>query len=201
MTITITRARALCTATEFALYEASRPENLKQHSLADLKRKAQRARTLRDKYQDLYKRQRLQTRARTGSKKGNGPDGNARTEQKATLFGEVLERLQKQQVRLEKQQAAQQAAAAKAAARDKAGSKARPRAKATRAERSPAPKSPAAKSPVAKTPGAKSRGGYVSQAADRADERRRGRNTRSKAIAGHTRAAGKRSQARRDAQG
>jgi hypothetical protein len=196
MSVNINQARVLCTATEFTLYEASRPDRIKQHSPADIKRKVQRARILRSKYQDLYKRQRLQTRARTGTKRGDRPERNVRTAQKAKLFAEVLERFQKQEAR-------QQAAARQAATRQKAAEvKARVRSKAS-AEAQGSPRTTASPKTMAKTqPKAKSRArssGYVSQAAASANQRRQLSKTRGKAVAGHTRAVGKRSQARRDA--
>jgi len=194
MSVNVNQARALCTTTEFALYEASRPENVKQHSPAMLKSKIRRARAVRDKYQDLYKRQRLSTRARTGSKKGNFPERNARTEQKAKLFAEVLERLQKQDDRLS-------AAAAKAEAKAKARSKAQASAKAKAPAKKKAPAKTRARAkaaPASKKAAAKRKAGYVSGAAASANQRQQLRKTRSKAVAGHTRSAGKRSQARRD---
>lgn len=87
-------ARALCNATEMALFEASLADNINAHSASQVRDKIKRARALRDKYRDLYKRQRLAARERTGTKKGARADSNARTQSKAKLFEEVLTRFQ-----------------------------------------------------------------------------------------------------------
>ncbi len=241
MAVDINQARALCTGAEFQLYAASRPEQIKTHTPGRLKSKIQRARSLRDKYRDLYKRQRLATRGRTGTKKGNEPDRNARTERKAKLFAEVLERLQKQEVKLAagaKKAAAKTSTPARAGSgksgtaatksKAKVKSKATPEKKATSQarktkgattgsaaqKRKAAPKSGAKptartasaatkKKPAKRAAGvsATSKGpakGYQSSAAAGANRRQQQQKTRSKAVMGHTSAAGKRSQARRD---
>jgi hypothetical protein len=87
-------ARALCNATELALFEASLADNITAHSSSQVRDRIKRARALRDKYRDLYKRQRLAARERTGTKKGVRSDSNARTQSKARLFEEVLARYQ-----------------------------------------------------------------------------------------------------------
>ncbi len=97
-------ARALCNANELALFEASLADSIEAHSAAALRDKIKRARTLRDKYRDLYKRQRLATRDRTGTKKGVRSDSNARTDSKARLFDEVLKRFQTRADALAKRQ-------------------------------------------------------------------------------------------------
>lgn len=51
-------ARKLLTSAEFTLFEASRRDGICVLSAAELKRKVERTRRLRDKYRDLYKRQR-----------------------------------------------------------------------------------------------------------------------------------------------
>jgi hypothetical protein len=95
------QARALCSDTEYRLFEASLADNIGRHGPAALRSHVERARRLRDKYRDLHKRQRLATRARTGTKKGNAPERNARTEQKARLFDEVLGRFVRRREKLE----------------------------------------------------------------------------------------------------
>ena len=86
-------ARVLCTKSEYELFAASLSDNIRKLTPARLRAKIDRTRRLRDKYRDLYKRQRLATRARTGTKKGNMTDSNTRTEEKAKLFAEALDRL------------------------------------------------------------------------------------------------------------
>jgi hypothetical protein len=139
-----------------------------------------RTRALRDKYRDLFRRQRLAARARTGSKLGGGPGDNARTRQKAQLFAETL-------ARLEQRLGALQAAERKAAAAK------RWRARGARA----APARPPA--PRARRARAAPKTGFVTEGAAWAGRRQRLQNTRAKAIGAHLRSRGRRDQARRDA--
>jgi hypothetical protein len=82
------QARALSTRSELGLVSASYPDAIGKLTLRALKSNIVRARKLRDKQRDLLQRQKLATRARTGSKIG----GNARTAQKAELFHQTLAR-------------------------------------------------------------------------------------------------------------
>jgi hypothetical protein len=82
------QARALTTRSELDLVSASYPDALGKLSPRALKSSITRARNLRDKQRDLLKRQKLATRARTGTKVG----GNERTAQKAELFDQALAR-------------------------------------------------------------------------------------------------------------
>jgi hypothetical protein len=81
-------ARQLSTRSEFQLISASYADAIGRLSKRDLKSKIARARRLRDKQRDLYRRQRLASRARSGTKHGS----SARTAQKAGLFNEALSR-------------------------------------------------------------------------------------------------------------
>ncbi len=190
MAVSLQQARVLCTKAELILFEASRPPLLKAHNLTRLQAKIKRARTLRDKYRDLYKRQRLAVRAKTGSKKPDNKALNQRTQAKALLFAEVLTRLQQQEALLK-------AAAKKAAQKAKAATKLKSLAKRKLAAKAKTQRAPKAKSKV--KPKAKAKAGFRAAKAAHADERQRGQKTRSKAVMGHTRAAGKRRQAKRDA--
>jgi hypothetical protein len=95
MAYTRAQVRKLLNAGEIEIFESSRAEAVKELNALRLIVKVKRARTLRDKYRDLLKRQRLATRARTGSKAGNSGDANQRTREKAEVFTEILERLEK----------------------------------------------------------------------------------------------------------
>jgi len=95
MAYTRTQVRKLLTANEIEIFESSRAEAVKELNASRLIVKVKRARMLRDKYRDLLKRQRLATRARTGSKAGNSSDANQRTREKAEVFAEILERFEK----------------------------------------------------------------------------------------------------------
>lgn len=184
MTYQRTQARALCTKVEYQLFEASLGDQLKALAPARLQGKIRRARDLRNKYRDLLKRQRLANRTRTGSKKGNWLDSNARTAQKAELFGEVLERFE--------QRAAQQARALK---RPAVKTKARAKAKAGTGPSAPAkPRAKKSGKPAVAT-------AFVSEAARNADRRKLSRDKRSKTLHAHARAAGRRVEARRDSRG
>jgi hypothetical protein len=188
----IQQARKLCTAPELKLFEASRPPLLKQHTSLKLQALIKRARTQRDKFGDLLKRQRLALRASTGSKKTGLQDSNQRTTAKVQMFEQVLRDLQAQLTKLKDaaKLLAQKEAARKAKAKPKtkAKSKAKPLVKSKSKARS---KSSA-------RAGSLDNKGFLSAGAVGADIRQRGQKTRAKAVMGHKRAAGRRSQARRD---
>ena len=63
MAYTLTQARTLLSANELALFDASRAQPIKALTPARLRGKVTRARALRDKYRDLYRRQTVSTRA------------------------------------------------------------------------------------------------------------------------------------------
>lgn len=180
-----TSARTLCTKVEYQLFEASLGKQIEALTPARLQGKIRRARDLRNKYRDLYKRQRLADRARTGSKKGAKPGSNARTEQKAQLYAEVLERFEQRAKQLASARQLQTArvSAKTTLARVKAGKRAK------------APARPRAKKKARKTAGTTT---FVSEAAHSADRRKLSRDTRSKTLHAHARSAGRRVQARRD---
>jgi hypothetical protein len=138
MAYTRVQARKLLTATEFDLFEQTTGPALKTLTLARLRSKLGRARQLRDKFQDLYRRQ---TVALRGSARAGAAATNERTQAKAVIFAEVLARVQAQLDKVE-------AAAAKAAAKKPAAKKAV--AKKAVAKKAVA-KKPAAKAPAKKT--------------------------------------------------
>ncbi|MEO7008207.1 MAG: hypothetical protein ABI156_03565 [Caldimonas sp.] len=96
-----TQVRNLLSAAESDLFEASLAGNLKSLTGARLRSKIGRARALRDKYQDLLRRQKIATRGRTGSKLGDTGVANQRTEQKMAVLAEVLLRFEKRALQLE----------------------------------------------------------------------------------------------------
>ena len=90
MAYTLTQARPLLNAAELELFEQSRAEPVKQLTGAKLAGAIKRTRTLRDKYRDLYQRQTVAVRTSTpGAVTG---DDNERTQRKADILQEVLER-------------------------------------------------------------------------------------------------------------
>jgi hypothetical protein len=165
------RAQALkiCTATEMEIFLSSLSDAVGKLTPVQLRSRIARARTLRDKHTDLFRRQVAATRAATGTKRGASGAANSRTEQKAQLFAEAL-------ARLEARQSAIDAKPVKAVA-SKSGSKATTATKAKRAPAAPAmPKKSVAKrvaakaakpavKPVAKKPAAKKAAPKVAQAA------------------------------------
>jgi len=139
------RAQALkiCSATEMDVFLSSLSDAVGKLTPVQLRSRIARARTLRDKNTDLFRRQVAATRAATGTKRGASGAANSRTEQKAQLFAEAL-------ARLEARQTAIDAKPLKAVA-SKTGSKATKATKAKAAPAAPAkPKKSAAKRVAAK---------------------------------------------------
>lgn len=210
------QAKDICNQTEYQLFESSMKGSIEKLPQARVQSGIKRSRTLRDKYRDLHKRQRIATRERTGTKKGVKPDTNARTEQKAKLFAEVLTRFEARLKAIKAEAVAAERAAKKAgkkkAAKKKVSKKAatgKPAAK--KASKKKAAKKKAAKKKVAKKVTKKVSGKkapakkaaskasqFVSEQAAAASKRQRAQNTRSNAIMGHTSSATKRNQAKRD---
>lgn len=90
MAYTLTQARPLLTAAELELFEQSRTEPVKRLTPADLAGAVKRTRTLRDKSRDLYRRQTVSVR--TDAPGAVTGDDNERTQRKADILQEVLER-------------------------------------------------------------------------------------------------------------
>ncbi|TVP79539.1 hypothetical protein [Thioalkalivibrio sp.] len=145
------QARALCNDSEYALFTASLADSIDQLTAAQLRSKIKRARTLRDKNADLFRRQSLALRDTTGTKRGKTGAANERTEQKARLFDETLKRFEK---RLEKITSQSESASSKAPTKKSvAQSGAAPESKAKKAAAKPAvPKKAAVRKASARTP-------------------------------------------------
>jgi hypothetical protein len=181
-------ARKLLSSAEFGLFEASRRDGICVLSAAELKRKVERTRRLRDKYRDLYKRQRLAMRELTGTKRGNSGAANARTKEKAAIFQDLLTRFQVRQDRL----TAPPKRVLKKAPRkavNKASMAHGPRRNVS--AKAPAPASAATGAPIGST-------GFMSPRARLAETRLRAHKSRGVSINAHTRAQGRRNQAKRD---
>ncbi len=95
------QARTFLSASEIDLFESSLGASCKTLGTADLHRRIHRARTLRDKSRDLLQRQRLATRARTGSKSGTSGLADERTAKKASALEETLQRFEAEAARRE----------------------------------------------------------------------------------------------------
>jgi hypothetical protein len=89
--VRLTEARRLSSSQELSLISSSLPPALQTHSAARLKSKISRARNLRDKYQDLYRRQKLASKPRMTGKPYETL--NVRTLRKKQMFAEALIRL------------------------------------------------------------------------------------------------------------
>jgi single-stranded DNA-binding protein len=160
------RAQALkiCTAAEMEVFLSSLSDAIGTLTHAQLRSRIARARTLRDKNTDLFRRQASATRATTGTKRGASGDANRRTEQKAQIFAETLTRLEARQSAIEATPAKRAGArvtakptrAPAAPAQPKKSAAKRAAVKAVKAAAKPVAKTvkPAAK-PVAKTAAAK----------------------------------------------
>lgn len=169
MAVTRAQAQKICTNPEMQLVLASLPEGMAKLSAVQLRSKISRARTLRDKNQDLFRRQSTSTKVVTRTKRGNTGAANANTERKAQLFDETLKRFEARLAKLD-------AAAAKTATKTTAARKSPTKAAVKKAPAKPAApkksvakkaatkkaatkaapaKKVAAKKPVAKKPAAK----------------------------------------------
>lgn len=176
-------AANLLNASEMTLFEAGERKAIGLLGKARVRAKIQRARRLRDKYRDLFRRQRVLTRSRTGSKAGPGGDANLRTREKAAIMDELLARFAK---RLDEIEAAERRAAEAAAKAER-----RTRKAAAKAGSSTAKKRIAGDSP-------KGLAGFMSESASSASMKRRQHKSRGVAINAHLRSQGRRNQARRD---
>jgi len=202
MKVNLRSARALCTANELDLVMASGGEGIRALSEARLKQKVVRARTLRDKYRDLLRRQRLAAR-RPGAKPARD-NANARTAAKADLFEQTLARFVDRLAQV--QVAAKKAVAKKAAVKKPAAKKAAKKAVATkpaptppaapkpqRSRKAPAPSTPLA--PKVQPPAAR---GYVSDKAAQSARNVKLKSMHARNVQAHIGARGRRDQARRD---
>jgi hypothetical protein len=182
-------ARRLLTAAEFKLFEASRRDAICKLDARTLKLKVELTRKRRDKYRDLYKRQRLAIRDQTGTKRGNSGAANARTKEKAALFEDLRARFQAK--------LAQVTAPPPRVAKKKAPPRRiKPASPAPGPRKTVSPKAPAAGRSVARssigTPG------FMNEGAGVAAKLGRAHRSRSTVINAHLRSQGRRNQAKRD---
>jgi hypothetical protein len=94
MPISGSKARSLCTESEYNLFKWSSAKMVKTLSPSQLSQKIDRARKLRNKYRDLAKQQRGEARGKRKPTGTRAAKGNERTVEKAQLFAEVLERFE-----------------------------------------------------------------------------------------------------------
>lgn len=189
------QAARLLSASELPLFLDSLPDRIGAHRTARLRTLVKRTRAQRDKARDLWQRQRVATRRRTGSKGGRSGDANARTDRKARVLDEALQRLERQLARLEAPAAAKPTRMVSLQAAVKAAAKPAPGAGSANARR-PAPgsaKAPA-QPPQRGTPGI----GATSEQARSARHALQFKMAGAQRVQGHVGVAGRRDQARLD---
>jgi hypothetical protein len=98
MAFTVTQAKSLCTDGELSLVKASTRDEIGKFSIAQIQQKVVRVRKLRDKWRDQAEKQRRATQA---AQRARDTSANARSAEKAKLFGEVLARFEAQLATLE----------------------------------------------------------------------------------------------------
>ncbi|MCU0708137.1 MAG: hypothetical protein MUF23_07595 [Pirellula sp.] len=91
MALSTQEIRELCTAKEWALVQASQPGSIEKLSSTELKKHADNAQKLADKWRDLSRSQ-----ARTESRKSGSPSTDTRTHAKYEVFQSALAAFQKQ---------------------------------------------------------------------------------------------------------
>jgi hypothetical protein len=182
-------ARRLLNANEMQLFEASLKENVGSLSRAELIKKIKRTRNLRDKHSDLFRRQSLTTRDRTGTKRGASGSANERTAQKATVFAEVLTRFETHLDKIDRAQAreSKKAALEKARAAKGGGGRTTPKGSASK-RTTTAPAKARAKGPKE----------FMDEGANKARHAAKVSSPRNKKINASVGARGRRTQARRD---
>lgn len=164
MAYTLTQARVLLTAAELAVFDQSRAGPVKELTAARLRGKVTRARALRDKYRDLYRRQSVATRKAAAGKRAAAGGDNERTAKKATVFEEVLERFEARLAQLDAKEAKESGVAPKARTAKAAPAKTKnttkvtkvktvtkPAARKTAAKAEPAPTAATKKAPAKKS--------------------------------------------------
>ncbi|HMO14378.1 MAG TPA: hypothetical protein PKD64_11430 [Pirellulaceae bacterium] len=86
MKIDANKAKSLCTADEFKMYEQSRTPQLSKLTVVQLKELVVRSRTARDKWRDVARTQRRSSQSVKGHRDS---DENARSKEKQLLFTEI----------------------------------------------------------------------------------------------------------------
>lgn len=94
MAYTRNAAKKLLTAAELDLFDAGRSDKIRSLAKPELRSLLERTRKLRDKFRDLYRRQRVALRGATGTKLGRDGDANERTRQKEEILAESVLRFE-----------------------------------------------------------------------------------------------------------
>lgn len=96
MTFTRAQAESLLNQAETGLYNDSRINSLRRLQLKEIDKRIERTRKARDRARDLLKKQKLASRAKSGSKRGAGGKDNERSQRKAELLADILKRFEDQ---------------------------------------------------------------------------------------------------------
>ncbi|WP_293780569.1 hypothetical protein [uncultured Oxalicibacterium sp.] len=197
-----TQAQKLLTAAELALFDAGRTSEIGKLSKPELRSKLERSRKLRDKYRDLYRRQRLVIRSVSGSKVGAKGNANHRTQEKEQILAESVARFEARLAKIEKQEDREFEKAQKAASSKIPAAKMLKKAmtkKSAAAEKSgTAASSRASKASKGKVGEAKAKKKNVSKSARAVEPTEMTQQSRGIAIGAHQRSQAKKSQAKRD---
>ena len=94
MPITRQQAQVLLSTAEMELYDESRSNPLRKLDEAALQKRIERTRRARERARDLVQRQKLASRAATGSKRGASGQANQRSKDKAALLDDILKRFE-----------------------------------------------------------------------------------------------------------
>lgn len=98
MAISSARAKTLCNASELGLVKSSTRRESGMMTIEQLRKALARARKLRDKWRDQAAKQRRSSQRKQGAR---ATDANARSKEKAELFGEVVNRFTAQLEKIE----------------------------------------------------------------------------------------------------
>jgi hypothetical protein len=98
MSISMARAKALCSDAELALVKASTKQEIGRHTAARVRQMETRARKLRDKWRDQADTQRRSKQAKAGARDVSAADRSA---EKSQIFDEVLTRFTAQLAKAE----------------------------------------------------------------------------------------------------
>lgn len=202
-----TQAQKLLTAAELALFDSGRTTEIRKLSKPELRSKLERSRKLRDKYRDLYRRQRLAIRGISGTKAGAKGDANRRTQQKEEILAESVARFEARLAQIEKQEdlefekAQKKAASSKVPAvkvLKKAVAKKAAAAKKTATAVNAAASGRVAKASKGKASEARAEERNVSKSAHAVEPTQVNQQSRGIEIGAHQRSQARRSQAKRD---
>ncbi|MEO8838523.1 MAG: hypothetical protein ABI351_07400 [Herbaspirillum sp.] len=195
-----TQAQKLLTADELTLFDAGRTTEIRSLSKPVLRSKLERSRKLRDKYRDLYRRQRLAIQYATGTRTGTQGDANRRTQQKEEILAESVVRFEARLAQIEKQEDREFEKAQKVAAIKVPAAKILKKAVAKKAianQKTTAANAAATKVLSSKAGVAKAAKKNVSKSATAVD-RQVSQQSRGVEIGAHQRSQTRRSQAKRD---